>query len=204
MLTRKEAWNLVGGLSKPGKMPWYSYSTPAQRCKTGSKLAKIPGTVCFNCYALKGRYLFPNVKTALERRFIAMQSPQWVDAMVFLLADLSVGKPRHFRWFDSGDLQNVSDLHKIVAVAKRTPHIHHWLPTKEKAIVLSYKNAIPSNLTVRLSAYHIDTTLQGAGFPTSAVSTTHRDCPAYDNNGKCGSCRKCWDPAVPLVTYPQH
>ena len=37
-------------------MPGLSYSLPAWACKTGAKLAKIPGTPCFGCYAMKGNY----------------------------------------------------------------------------------------------------------------------------------------------------
>lgn len=202
--TRKKAWNLVGGLSKPGKMPWWSYSIPAVNCKTGSKLAKIPGTVCYKCYALKGSYNFPDVINAMERRLASLRDPHWVDAMAFLLNDLAGKKPRHFRWHDSGDLQNVTHLHKIVKVCRKTPAIQHWLPTKEKKIVLDYTGDIPDNLTIRISAYHLDTTIKGEGFATSSVSTTTRTCPAYDNDGKCGTCRKCWDPSVLNVTYPLH
>ncbi len=204
MFTRSSAWDLVGGLSKPSKMPWYSYSIPATRCHVGSKLARIPGTVCHNCYALKGNYNFPNVQAALERRAASLKDPRWVDAMTFLLTNLSGGKPKHFRWHDSGDLQNISHLHKIVKVALYTPHISHWLPTKEKKLVLSYSTLIPSNLTVRLSAYNLNETISGDGFPTSSVSTTTSTCPAYTQGGKCLQCRKCWDPAVTLVTYPKH
>ena len=53
-----EAWKLVGGLSKPSKMPGWSIGIPAKECKTGGKLQKIPGSVCFDCYALKGCYVF--------------------------------------------------------------------------------------------------------------------------------------------------
>ena len=102
MFTRSEAWDLVGGLSKPGKMPWWSYSIPAVMCKTGAKLAKIPGTVCHGCYALKGSYRFPDVINAMERRLASLKDPRWVDAMSFLLNDLAGSKPRYFRWHDSG------------------------------------------------------------------------------------------------------
>ena len=205
MFTRSEAWDLVGGLSKPGKMPWWSYSIPAVMCKTGAKLAKIPGTVCHGCYALKGSYRFPDVINAMERRLASLKDPRWVDAMSFLLNDLAGSKPRHFRWHDSGDLQNPSHLHKIIKVAQRTPTIQHWLPTKEKKIIQDYAGPIPDNLTIRLSAYKLDEVLPGKQFVTSAVSTTGKySCPAYSNNGKCGTCRNCWDRNVPLVTYPQH
>ena len=55
---------ITGGLSKPSKMPGYAYNLPATECKIGSKLVKVPGSVCHGCYALKGRYRFPNVKDA--------------------------------------------------------------------------------------------------------------------------------------------
>jgi hypothetical protein len=33
-----EALKLVGGLSKPSKMPGWAYGIPAKECKTGKKL----------------------------------------------------------------------------------------------------------------------------------------------------------------------
>jgi hypothetical protein len=38
-----EALKLVGGLSKPSKMPGWAYGLPAKECKTGSKLVKVKG-----------------------------------------------------------------------------------------------------------------------------------------------------------------
>ena len=49
--TVKQAKAIVGGLSKPSKMPSYAYNLPASRCKTGAKLKEIPGSVCYGCYA---------------------------------------------------------------------------------------------------------------------------------------------------------
>jgi len=50
-----EAIQIIGGdLSATTKMPCKSFNLPAWECKTGSKLAKIKGSVCFNCYAMKG------------------------------------------------------------------------------------------------------------------------------------------------------
>ena len=37
-MNTKEAWALVGGLSKPSKMPGWSIGIPAKECKTGRKL----------------------------------------------------------------------------------------------------------------------------------------------------------------------
>jgi len=59
----KEANKIVISLSKPDKMPGFAYGLPAWECKTGSKLAKVPGSVCHGCYAMKGNYTrFPEIK----------------------------------------------------------------------------------------------------------------------------------------------
>ena len=67
-MLKKEAKEITGGLSAPGKMPEGSYNLPASACQTGAKLREIPDTPCHKCYAFKGRYNFPNVKDALARR----------------------------------------------------------------------------------------------------------------------------------------
>ena len=89
----------VGGLGKPSKMPGFSYSVPAQECKTGSKLVKVKGSVCYNCYALKGNYIrFANVGKALYNRLdLVENNPKWVGAMAFLI-NWYASKTTHFRW----------------------------------------------------------------------------------------------------------
>jgi hypothetical protein len=66
-----EALKLVGGLSKPSKMPGWAYGIPAKECKTGKKLQNIEGSTCYNCYALKGCYVFKVVQDAQYRRLAA-------------------------------------------------------------------------------------------------------------------------------------
>ena len=44
-MLKKEAREITGGLSKPSKMPGPAHNLPAQACKTGAKLVKIPGSV---------------------------------------------------------------------------------------------------------------------------------------------------------------
>ena len=95
-MLKKEARQITGGLSKPSKMPGPAHNLPAQACKTGAKLVKVPGSVCAGCYALKGRYRFNNVQAALNRRLQALQDPRWVEAMVQLIKGQD-----WFRWHDS-------------------------------------------------------------------------------------------------------
>ena len=107
-----EALKIIGGsLSKPSKMPGWSIGLPAKECKTGGKLQAVKGSVCFDCYALKGCYVFKVVQDAQYRRLAALKSPDWVQAMAHLI---NSKKPDVFRWHDSGDVQDLDHLQKIV------------------------------------------------------------------------------------------
>jgi hypothetical protein len=139
--------NHWGACSKPSKMPGYSYNLPAIHCKTGSKLAQIPGTTCHGCYALKGRYRFPNVMDAMMRRLASITRPDWARTMA---ADINARKSRWFRWHDSGDIQSVKHLLKIFHVCRLTPDVAHWIPTREAGLLSKIPaDRVPPNLTIR-------------------------------------------------------
>ena len=198
-----EAEKITGGLSAPGKMPEGSYNLPANMCQTGQKLAKIPGTPCFECYAdNRGRYRFPNVKDALARRLDSLGHPLWVQAMTVLIK----GK-KFFRWHDSGDLQSVQHLKNIFEVCKLTPATMHWLPTQERKFLPLSQDSIPKNLLIRLSNAKNDTKPGNAWSHWSTVVTTPRAghvCPAPEQGNECGSCRACWSKDVKEVQYRIH
>lgn len=210
--TKKAANQLIGGLSKPGKMPGSAWSISAELCHTGSKLRQIPGSTCSACYALKGRYVFPGTKNAHSVRLAAFQNlPRnvWIDAIV-----VAIGKDKHFRWFDAGDLQGVDMLDAIATVARKTPNCQHWLPTREKKIVSQWVkqgNTIPDNLTIRVSAPMIDGSVPKSLPEGIKSSTVHiktvgvgHICPANQQGNQCGDCRACWDKNVENVSYPAH
>ena len=198
-----EAEKITGGLSAPGKMPEGAYSISALHCKTGAKLRKIPGTPCWGCYAFKGRYNFPNVKAALDRRLQALDHRDWVQAMAVLVK----GK-KHFRWHDSGDLQGPEHLKKIFEVCKRTPLTSHWLPTQERKLLQFLDpDIIPTNLIIRLSNAKNDTKPGNAWPHWSTVVTVPSAghvCPAPEQGNSCGDCRACWSRAVHEVQYKIH
>lgn len=210
-MTPKLAKEITGGLSKPSKMPGFAYSIPAQACGVGSRLRNVQGSICSKCYALKGRYVFGNVKNALARRLASLVHAEWVQAMAFQINQAAVNV---FRWHDSGDVQNLEHLERIAEVCRLTPEVRHWLPTREYAIVTAYKEkhgAFPDNLNVRLSAYMVDGPLpEGAaarlGVTMSGVTSDPQkvSCPAYKQGGVCGSCRACWDKNQAVVFYPKH
>jgi len=202
-MNKKEAIKITGGLSKPSKMPGFAYNLPATRCKVGSKLAKIPGSVCHGCYALKGRYRFPNVKDALERRYKqAMTNKQWVFGMVYLI---NTSNKKEFRWHDAGDIQSLEHLQRIFQVCELTPKVKHWLPTRE-SVILSNINVddVPDNLIIRLSASKVDGLAPKSWPWTSTVVTKGKTCPAAEQNNECRDCRACWDKSVKNVAYGKH
>ena len=168
LLTKKAANDIAGTLGEPSKMPGTSYGISAESCKTGSKLAKIEGSVCYKCYALGGNYQYPSVKVAHAKRESGIENPAWANAMVTLITVTHKrGVNRHgepisvgwHRWHDFGDIQSVNHLAKICEVARRTPQIKHWLPTRELSMVQQYIKAggiVPRNLVIRVSATMVD------------------------------------------------
>jgi hypothetical protein len=198
----KELDQLTGTLSKPSKMPGWAYGIPAKECKVGSKLAKIPGTVCHGCYALKGCYVFPVVQAAQYKRLAAIDNPLWVKAMA---AQILRRRSKYFRWHDSGDLQNLEHLKKIFAICRLTPDVNHWLPTREAGIVQQVTPAeVPQNLIIRISATKVDGSPPTFWPYTSSVVTEKKTCPAAEQDNKCLDCRACWDRSVSNVAYGKH
>ena len=202
-MLKKEASKITGGLSKPSKMPGPAHNLPANRCITGAKLVKVPGSVCAGCYALKGRYRFKNVQDALNRRLKALEDPRWVEAMVTLVTGHA-----HFRWHDSGDIQSLEHLKNIFEVCKLTPETAHWLPTREARFLKDIQpEVVPKNLKIVLSDHMVDQEKPASWWAfTSGVTTDAAQitCPAPKQNNECKSCRACWDTSVKRVVYGKH
>ena len=194
----KKAKVITGSMTRTSKMPGLSYSLPAWECKTGSKLRKVPGSVCASCYALKGNYTrYPEIKRAQYVRLQALKHPLWVDAMT-----AQVKRQKYFRWHDAGDVQDLDHLNKIYEVCKLTPDTKHWMPTRE-AWIKDHLDSKPDNLVIRFSPPMIGQ--RNESWPNSSmVVTENATCPAPAQGGKCGSCRQCWDPEVKIVSYGKH
>jgi hypothetical protein len=201
-------------LSKAGKMPCPSYSLNASDCITGSKLAKVSGSVCSKCYANKGNYRFHNVKklraSNLEGLRGSLSSNDWGGWISVMVSSINSTGTAYFRWFDSGDLQSFGHLKAICEIATKLPQIKFWLPTHEAGFVKKYlkSGTFPPNLAVRVSAAMID---GPPGKGTPLTSTVHRSreplgavCRAPEQGGKCLDCRVCWDTSVPNVSYRMH
>ena len=218
MLTLKSAIEQAGKVSLGnGKMPGSTFAISATKCKTGGKLAKIKDSTCSRCYALKLEKLRPSVHQGWlanyikAYRLIESDPAQWSRACAFQIerAYKKSGEPYH-RWFDSGDLQSSAMLSAIAETARLTPHVKHWLPTREAKLVQDWmaRNVCPDNLIIRVSATMIGDSPRNA----ELTSTVHRKgdspighaCPASKQGNQCGACRACWSDTVRNVSYPLH
>lgn len=197
-------------LSKTSKMPAKSWSLQALETCPGSKNAD--GSLvdaCSGCYATTGMYNMPNVKQPRIDNKLAWKQPDFVKDMV-----QAIKKDKYFRWFDSGDMYQLSLAQKIYLIMRDTPETQHWMPTRmykfaKFAEIIAKMEALP-NVVVRFSSDSITgVCIDGAN--TSTIIPNVEDategmtvCEAYSRGGKCGDCRACWDKDVSVVAYPQH
>jgi len=167
------------------KMPGTTYAVDAFACITGSKLAKVKGSICSGCYSIRLQKIRPSVDKGYKKNLFKWQvsnTSNWVDAMVFQILRAKV---KEHRWFDSGDLQSLEMLEAIVEVARKTAKVKHWLPTKEYKVAAKYLKT--NTLTVHKNNKAI-------GF----------ECEARSRGNACGPCRACWDRRIKNVSYPKH
>ncbi len=199
----KEAKQITGSLTRTSKMPGLSYSLPAWECKTGSKLRKVPGSVCASCYALKGNYTrYKAIKAAQYVRLEALKDQRWIAAMV-----AQVIRQKYFRWHDAGDIQSPEHLQKIFRVCELTPETRHWMPTREAQFLKDIDpETVPKNLIIRMSSHMVDQNPVTFWPWTSTVTSGQgqASCPAPKQNNSCGSCRACWDRSIDNVSYGKH
>lgn len=208
--TLKQAKECAGSLGKPSKMPGFAYGISAFNCITGSKLAKIEGSVCHGCYARKANYKYPSVVLAHAKREANLGSAEWQQAMILQIEKSGTD---YFRWHDSGDLQNVGHLFAIVNIANALPSVRFWLPTKEKGMLSTAKRlglVIPDNLTIRLSAAMVDSDKVNRELTGNVSLVQHEaqlsgfHCKAPSQAGKCESCRACWQRDIETIVYFKH
>lgn len=197
-------------LSKTSKLGTKSWSLQAIETCPGSKGADGQlVAACSGCYATTGMYHFGAVKAVRADNKEDAKRAGWVADMVQALK-----KDTHFRWFDSGDMYSLELAEKIYSVMKATPNTKHWLPTRMYKFskfrdVLDRMMALP-NVMVRPSSDAVDGTYtKGVHGSTIVPDSTSVPagvtlCPAYNQGGKCLTCRACYDKSVEVIGYPAH
>jgi hypothetical protein len=215
-LTKKQAHGIVHSLTQTGPMPCPSYDLPKSACRTGSKLAQDPCSVCFGCYGNEGMQAFRNSIQAQEKRLRTLQNPQWVNAFITLTQTMPF-----FRWHSLGDIQSFQHLQNIAHVAQKSPSCSYWLPTKEKQTVWAFirkHKRFPSNLLVRVSTFKRNSKpfKTNEQVLTSVVVDPSKYmqwkkrypdtflCPKGVTQTACNECRACWDRTIACIVYIFH
>ena len=202
------AKKITGGLSNTTKLPCFSFNLSALHCNVGAKLTKIKNSVCYGCYALKGFYAKYGHVHKMKYKTMLIKGSKWTEAMIHLIKNQGKTKDnKFFRWFDSGDVQGMEHLKKIVEIAVALPTIKFWMPTKEYQLIADYRKMygnFPDNLVVRLSAPMIGKTLKTKQFLTSSVNGKGFDCIAPKQSNQCLKCRMCWNSKVKNINYKFH
>lgn len=195
------------------KMPGTSYGLSAQACITGRKLAKISGSVCESCYWDRIEKFKPSVNLGSAKRTTAINwliannyQPLLIKALTARIR-AKLGDEIYHRWHDGGDLQSYEHYLLLIELARQMPDVNFWLPTKELKIINQFKGELPNNFSVRLSAPKVDSQLKGIPINSSSVWTVQPlgvNCPAQGNQGKCGTCRNCWNTSIKTISYHKH
>lgn len=198
------------GLSRNSKMPSWTLAIPAREaCPRGGQLAKVAGTVCFGCYAAKGLDALPAAAVAKQRRWDViiecLKTQRGTDMFVAAFVQ-AMRKETHFRWHSAGDLFSEDYAQLVARCIAETPWVDHWIPTRESRMAHWFERL--SNVVFRVSDDMVDQQTNKHKGYTSGVHTVAPtrgvECQSYDNDGKCGDCRACWDKSVEHVSYRVH
>ena len=197
-------------LSKTSKLGTKSWSLQAFDTCPGARTADGDTVdACRGCYARSGMYHFGAVKAVRAANKADWKRDDWTNDMIIALT-----KEKHFRWFDSGDMYSLSLAKKMFNIMLNTPNTKHWLPTRMAKFdkfkdIIAQMQALP-NVMVRVSSDSINGEYT-PGVHGSTIIPTADDatddmvvCRAYENDGKCGTCRACYDKSVNVIAYPAH
>lgn len=168
------------------------------------------------CYALKGNWLFKNVKNSLQSNLEDFQNDSkkfFNDIIDYLSNGLTTFK--YFRWFGSGDIVNEDFFDGMIKVAKKCKQTKFLCFTKKYEIVNAYLASgkkIPSNLKVIFSAWDKDFKVDNPfQLPMAYIefkqAERNADIPemAIPCTGDCSKCLACWSlNKSQAVRFKQH
>ena len=153
---------------------------------------------CFKgCYARKGNWLFPNVKSSLESNLDAYKSN---PDLFFESVAIQTALVRFCRWHSSGDIVDMQYFEGMCKVARKNKNTHYLCFTKKYEIInefLSKGKRVPKNLSIVFSAwdnwlpenpYDLPMTyVYGKEFNNELIPKDAIPC-----GGKCENCQACW------------
>lgn len=184
--------------------------------KTNSKLGLIPSVNLIpvvtcrkncpcvkDCYALKGRYRFPNVKSNHEYNYQRyLSNPDGYFKDIELEINNGLVSYSYFRWHAAGDIVDERYFDGMVKVAIDLPNTSFLAFTKKFEIVNKYLRSggiIPENLHIVFSAWGDSFKIKNPyRFPVAYVrfsdDSQNKTIPkeAVECSGNCTKCLQCW------------
>ena len=129
----------------------------------------------------------------------------------------AIGKAKHFRFFDSGDMYHIGLANKILELCEAMPQVSFWIPTRMHKIekfkpVLAKLNKLP-NVVARFSSDSTQGKRIRGKYTSTIVRTASQvlgahECPATipgnKPNCKANNCTACWDKDVKTIAYHYH
>ena len=156
-----------------------------------------------DCYALKGRYRFKNVKETHKRNLQAyLDDPKQYFDDIYRAINNGIIVYSYFRWHASGDIVDKNYLIGMFDLARRLPTTSFLAFTKKFELVNEYvaTNDIPANLNIVFSAWDKDFKLDNPhNFPVAYIKfpdeerNTAIPLDAIECSGDCTHCLRCWD-----------
>lgn len=149
------------------------------------------------CYAMKGHWLYQNVKNSLQENLDAyVNNP----SLYFDSIASQTALARFVRWHSSGDIVDAKYFEGMCKVARKNKATHYLCFTKKFEIIndfIASGKKIPKNLSVVFSAwsnwipdnpYNLPTTyVYGKNFNNELIPKDSIPCV-----GKCENCQSCW------------
>ena len=155
------------------------------------------------CYALKGNFLFENVRKSYEdnlNHFI--NNPKEFFNQIIEKIDGGLATYKYFRWFASGDIVNETFLNGMIKVAKKCKSTKFLCFTKKFELVNNYLSnggKLPSNLKIVFSAWDKDFKADNPfNLPMAYIyfkkAENNPNIPhlAIPCGGSCENCLACW------------
>lgn len=187
------------GNSKMGLI--YSVSLPPiTSCRANAPCSK-------GCYALKGTFGFPNVKSSYQKNLeFFLESPKEFELSILK----QIPMYGVFRWNVAGDVLNVEYLEMILRIARKLKNVKFLLFTKKYELINENLKSKPRNLSLVFSAWNGLEFDNPNNYPIAYVEDKKNlDSRIPKNtkpcNGDCSQCMTCWDlKKRESVTFKKH
>lgn len=176
-------------LSNPSKLHCKAFGLPsATTCPN-------KGQICQVCYAHFGMARMENVHMVLKHNEDLIEIQSVTETANQIASQLE--NERFFRWFWSGDCYSEKMRDVVVATAKLSPHVIHWVATRTSHM---FKG---KNIVTRRSSFHVNDESITHGSTTFTPEYRPTNPAMWECPGDCEGCRVCWHSTSP-VAYRFH